>query len=77
MFYTMEWDHITTDEIEQKLISCRETQSRLHALELELLEELDRRQFATADGSRSMQEWTAARFGCGPGYGEEAGGDHA
>ncbi|MFQ5523358.1 MAG: hypothetical protein ACE5F5_07245, partial [Acidimicrobiia bacterium] len=66
LFCGMDFDHVTTDEIEQKLISCRETQSRLHALELELLEELDRRQIATADGSRSMQEWVAARLDVGP-----------
>ncbi|MFQ5523693.1 MAG: hypothetical protein ACE5F5_08955, partial [Acidimicrobiia bacterium] len=63
---TMDWDSITTDQLEQQLLKNRELRSRLDALDLEILEELDRRQIATADGSRSMQEWVAARLDVGP-----------
>ncbi|MFQ5524534.1 MAG: hypothetical protein ACE5F5_13340, partial [Acidimicrobiia bacterium] len=62
----MDFDHVTTDQLEQQLLKNRELRSRLDALDLEILEELDRRQIATADGSRSMQEWVAARLDVGP-----------
>lgn len=40
----------------------RELASRIDALQLELLAELDRRQVATGDGYRSMSSWVAARL---------------
>ncbi|MFQ5522846.1 MAG: hypothetical protein ACE5F5_04635, partial [Acidimicrobiia bacterium] len=62
----MEWDHITTDEIEQQVLAAQEAVAKLRSFQMEALEELDRRQIATADGSRSMQEWVAARLDVGP-----------
>lgn len=61
MFDTMRWEGITTDQLENQLIANRGERSRLDALDLELIEELDRRQVATADGCRSLSEWLAAR----------------
>ncbi|MFQ5522663.1 MAG: hypothetical protein ACE5F5_03690, partial [Acidimicrobiia bacterium] len=62
----MDFDHVTTDQLEQQLVSDEELVARLRARQLEILEELDRRQIATADGSRSMAEWVAARLDVGP-----------
>ncbi|MFQ5523286.1 MAG: hypothetical protein ACE5F5_06870, partial [Acidimicrobiia bacterium] len=62
----MEWDHITTDEIEQQVLAAQEAVAKLRSFQMEALEELDRRQIATADGSRSMVEWVAARLDVGP-----------
>ncbi len=61
----MEWERLTTDELEQQLLSNRELRSRLDAEDIEILEVLDERQVVTADGSRSLAEWTAARLDIG------------
>ncbi|HEX6146010.1 MAG TPA: hypothetical protein VF083_04475, partial [Acidimicrobiia bacterium] len=58
-----EW---TTDRLEQELISNQMLRSRLAAVDLAILEELDSRQVATADGCRSLSEWTASRLDVGP-----------
>jgi 5-methylcytosine-specific restriction endonuclease McrA len=52
----------TTDQLEQRLLANREQQSRLHAENLALLEEIDYRQVATGDGCRSLSEWVAGRL---------------
>jgi hypothetical protein len=54
-----EW---TTDRLEQELISNQTLRSRLAAVDLAILEELDSRQVATGDGCRSLSEWTASRL---------------
>ena len=54
-----EW---TTDQLEEELISNRALRSRLAAVDLAILEELDSRQVATGDGCRSLSEWTASRL---------------
>ena len=58
-----EW---TTDRLERELISNQMLQSRLTAVDLAILEELDSRQVASADGCRSLSEWTASRLDVGP-----------
>ncbi|MBW3666500.1 MAG: DUF222 domain-containing protein, partial [Actinobacteria bacterium] len=58
----MRFDQLSTDELEQRLAASQELQSRLRADDLEVLEELDRRQVATADGCKSMSEWVATRL---------------
>jgi hypothetical protein len=58
----MDWERHSTDQLEQQLIDDQTSISRLQARQLAVLEELDRRQIATADGSRSMSEWVAARL---------------
>jgi hypothetical protein len=39
----MEWEKVSTDEIEQRLAESQALQSRMKATDLEMLEELDRR----------------------------------
>lgn len=65
MFDHMRWEGISTDQLEQSLLATRTERSRLDAEDIEILEELDRRQVAMADGSRSLSEWTAARLDVG------------
>jgi hypothetical protein len=62
----MEMEQATTDQLEQRLAAAEEVVSQARAVQLEALEELDRRQVATGDGSRSLSEWLAARIDIGP-----------
>jgi hypothetical protein len=66
MFDDMEMGRATTDQLEQRLAAAEEVVSQARAVQLEVLEELDRRQVATGDGSRSMSEWVAARLDLAP-----------
>jgi hypothetical protein len=65
MFVDMDWANLSNDELEQQLLANRELQSGLQAMDLNILEELDRRQVATADGSRSLSEWVSSRLDLG------------
>jgi hypothetical protein len=56
----MEWRSFTNDQIEEILGRIEQKESEGQALKLEALEELDRRQVFTADGSRNLSEWYAA-----------------
>lgn len=62
----MEWGRLSTDSIEQQLIEDERLVSRLRARQMAALAELDTRQVATADGSRSLSEWAAARLDIAP-----------
>jgi hypothetical protein len=62
----MEWESFTTDSLEQRLVANRAQRSRLDAEDMEILEVLDLRQTASADGSRSLSEWVAARLDVSP-----------
>ena len=53
---------LPTDHLEAQLASICHSRSILAAAELEILEELDRRQVATRDGSRSLSEWVSTRL---------------
>ena len=57
---------LSTDEIEQQLITAERSIAKLRAWQMTALSELDTRQVATADGSRSLGEWTAARLDVSP-----------
>lgn len=61
MFEGMDIEFATTDQLEQQLIANESIRSRLAAIDISVLEELDRRQVATADGSRSLSEWVSSR----------------
>ena len=61
----MDWGRHSTDALEQRLLHNRAERSRSHASDMEILEELDRRQVAMGDGCRSLSEWVAARFDVG------------
>ena len=61
MFEGMDIGFATTDQLEQQLIANETLRSRLAAVDMTVLEELDRRQVATADGSRSLSEWVSSR----------------
>ncbi|MCI0679131.1 MAG: hypothetical protein L0Z63_08855, partial [Actinobacteria bacterium] len=58
----MDWKALTTDDLEQRLITCETIVSGARRVQIEILEELDSRQVATGDGSRSLAEWVAARL---------------
>lgn len=66
MFDDMEMGRATTDQLEQSLAAAEEVVSQARAVQLEVLEELDRRQVPNGDGSRSMSEWLAARIDLAP-----------
>jgi len=61
MFESMDFEYTTTDQLEQQLIANESIRSRLAAVDMSILEELDRRQVATADGARSLSEWVSSR----------------
>ena len=65
MFDHMDWEGLTTDQLEERLIVNHADISAITAEEMEILEILDRRQVATADGCKSLSEWTAARLDVG------------
>ncbi len=65
MFDGMEMGRATTDQLERRLADAEEIVSRARSIQLEILGELDRRQVATADGSRSLSEWLSARIDVG------------
>jgi hypothetical protein len=55
----------TTDQLERGLANAEEVVSRARAVQLDILQELDRRQVASGDGARSLSEWLAARIDLG------------
>ena len=59
-------DRWTSDELEQRLIGLEAVISKARAQQLRLLRRADIAQLATNDGSRSLQEWTAARLDVTP-----------
>jgi hypothetical protein len=61
----MNWSSLSSDEIEQVLVSIGSQVSRARALELDALEELDRRQVFMGDGCATMSEWVAGRLDLG------------
>jgi hypothetical protein len=61
----MEWESLSTDSIEQQLIEDERNIAGLRARQMSALAELDTRQIATADGSRSLSEWVSARLDMG------------
>jgi hypothetical protein len=62
----MEWESFTTDALEQHLIADEGEIGRRRARQMSILGELDVRQAASADGSRSLSEWVSARMDVGP-----------
>jgi len=59
-------DNRTTDDLEQTLLATEAVIARGRAVQIAVLAELDRRQVSTADGCRSMVEWTASRLDVAP-----------
>lgn len=59
-------ERLSTDALEQQLIADEQLIARLRARQMAVLEELDVRQIATADGSRSLSEWVASRLDVAP-----------
>ncbi len=62
----MEWERLSTDDLEQRLATSQAIRSRLAAADIEVLEELDRRQVASSDGCRSMSEWVTEKLDVAP-----------
>lgn len=61
----MEWESFSTDFLEQRLIAAEHQVARVRTEQMEILEVLDSRQVATADGARSLSEWVSARLDIG------------
>lgn len=57
---------MTPDDVEQTLIDVELQIGRLRAQQLPLVRRADTMQLASADGSRSLHEWTAARLDISP-----------
>ena len=66
MFVGMDLEVLTQDAKEQILLHTEADIVRLRAVQLEVLEDLDRCQVATADGCRSLSEWATARLDLHP-----------
>ena len=62
----MDLDLLTQDQKERVLVDAEAEIARLRAVQLDVLEDLDRCQVATADGCRSLSEWTTARLDVHP-----------
>jgi hypothetical protein len=58
----MNWERVSTDQLEQELNGLMVARSGIDGRVLALLEVLDSRQVATGDGFRSLSDWTAARL---------------
>src|SRR3990170_7920764 len=56
----------STDRLEQELVRFESEISERRRAQMVLLSELDHRQVATADGCRSLSEWTASRLDLAP-----------
>lgn len=66
MFGVMDLHLLTQDQKERILVDAEAGIARLRAVQLEVLEDLDRCQVATADGCRSLSEWATARLDLHP-----------
>lgn len=62
----MDLGRVSTDALEQQLMADEQSIAQLRARHMAVLEELDVRQIATADGSRSLSEWVASRLDVAP-----------
>ncbi len=58
----MNWPAMTNDQLEQVLVRCESNVAAIRAVQAAGLAEADRRQLPTADGARSLREWTAGRL---------------
>jgi hypothetical protein len=61
----MDWERFSNDQVEEILAVAERKFSEGRALQIEALEELDRRQVFTADGCRNLSEWAASRLDIG------------
>ena len=59
-------DDLTTDTLEQRLLTGETTIARVRAAQMVLIREADRRQAPLADGCRSMAEWVTGRLHVAP-----------
>ena len=66
MFEGMDLNLISQDQKERILIDAEAEIARLRGVQLDVLEDLDRCQVATADGCRSLSEWATARLDIHP-----------
>ncbi|MDF1596800.1 MAG: DUF222 domain-containing protein [Acidimicrobiia bacterium] len=63
---TRAFDNLTTDELEQQLAELESFVAQARARQVGLLREADHRQVPSADGCRSLGEWTAGRLDIAP-----------
>ncbi len=63
---TVHLDDHSTDRLQQAMRAAELEIARLRASQSVILSELDRRQVATADGARTLTEWTAAALDVEP-----------
>jgi len=62
----MEWENLSIDQREQRLIAAEHEIGRLRGIQLQDLAELDVAQVASADGARSLSEWVTGRLDVSP-----------
>jgi len=62
----MELGNLTQDRKEQILVETESAIGIMRAIQLEVLDDFDGAQVATADGSRSLSEWSASRMDMAP-----------
>ncbi|MEA2009201.1 MAG: DUF222 domain-containing protein [Actinomycetota bacterium] len=55
-------DELSTDALEQQMLTAEAMIGRMRAAQMVLIREADRRQTHTADGCRTMTEWVTARL---------------
>lgn len=58
----MEWDHLSSDQLEGELARLEGLRTRAAALQVGLIAEADRRQLPTGDGCRTLADWVAWRL---------------
>ena len=66
MFESMDLDLLSQDQKERILVDAEVAIAKWRALQVDVLEDLDRCQVAMADGCRSLSEWTTARLDLHP-----------
>ncbi len=59
-------EDLTTDTMEQQLITGEATIARVRAAQMTIIREIDRRQTPLADGCRSLAEWVTGRLDVAP-----------
>ncbi|HLF61731.1 MAG TPA: DUF222 domain-containing protein [Acidimicrobiia bacterium] len=62
----MDLTSLNLDQKEQTFVDAETVIAKMRAIQLDVLEDFDHGQVATADGSRSLSEWTAARLDIHP-----------
>lgn len=61
----MDWERFSNDQLDEILCAAERKEAEGRSVKIDVLEELDRRQVFTADGSRNLSEWYSVRADIG------------